>query len=133
MMMMMVMMIDDDDDDDVQENFFCSRTLSEKFRQSNRNNSRLKTQDSTSCPAILMQVVAGHLNITSVMADVAIVKLFGCKKFQNAIQSGERGPGKLVKTLKDTMETCKSLGLVVPANLQAQALYFVAGTDNKSS
>ena len=67
-------------------------------------------------------------NALSLMAIIATLKLFSCKRWTKSVEAHTKPPAILVTQLSKTMKTTRELGLLMPANLQAVASKY-ANTD----
>ena len=68
-----------------------------------------------------LQAQSIYHNLVSLMAVIALLKIFSCRRWEKAVAAGNKPPAKLLKDLKLSMSTARELGLNVPANLQAAA------------
>jgi hypothetical protein len=68
-----------------------------------------------------LQAQSIYHNLVSLMAVIALLKIFSCRRCAKAMTAGNKPPAILIKELKKTMSTARELGLNVPANLQAAA------------
>ena len=68
-----------------------------------------------------LQAQSIYHNLLSLMAVIALLKIFSCRRWVTSMNAGNKAPAKLLVELKKTMTTARDLGLTVPANLQAAA------------
>lgn len=68
-----------------------------------------------------MQAKANYHNLLSIMAIMAILKIFTCRRWTKAASAGNKPPPVLQTSLQQTMSTAMELGLNIPGNLQAIA------------
>ena len=68
-----------------------------------------------------MQAKAIYHNMLSIMAIMAILKIFTCRRWTKATDADTKPPAALLTSLQKTMSTAKELGLNMPGNLQAIA------------
>ena len=62
--------------------------------------------------------------LPSIMAILTLIGALGSKRLKQCMENGDAIPAKLRATIKEAMDTCSELNLVLPGSLQAKATHF---------